>query len=395
MALRKWIGRAAPVSQVNEIALVGASTAVVFTITINGRGVSYRCVGGDTNTLAAAALAATLNTSAIPEFDEINWTSAGNIVTATGPSDGKPFTQTSSASSGSATTTMVRSPSGPNYWNVAINWSDNTLPDNDDDVVIDAGPAILYGINQSALELSSLSIVGNYRAEIGLAAYTPTGYPEYRTTHLTLGSGNVLIDAAIRRGRFNFGTSAVVISIVRGDDLGFLAVNSANVLRMGAGRAEIAPLNGEDSQFATIVLAGGALRLGPGLSLANLEQTNGTLTSEASITTVVKSAGEFLRLAGAIATFRNRGGPVNDSASEFITNVFNGAEWRRSGPNPVTYANTTVYRSSTTTDADGTITFTNPVQFFECHPANSASSPGQAPAYFNPGIHRKFAVSDI
>jgi hypothetical protein len=400
MALKKWIGRAAATPQIQRVTLGSPASGVAYTITINERTVRYVCASGDTATVAAENLVTALGQSDFAEFQEITWSSVAAVVFGTGPSDGKPFTVSVSVSGGGGGGTISTAtdvtPTGPNWWTNAANWVGG-LPADGDDVVVDDGPSILYGISQGALSLNMLSVEGEFRGEIGLPSYSGSGtsYPEYRTQRLTLGASGVTLDADIRRGRFDFGTDAAEIVVLRGDGIDILATNSANTLRLGLGTVSIASLDGETSQFATITMSGGSLLIGSGVTLATLEQAGGEVTLNATVTTVVKTGGSLTRSAGAVTTFRNRGGDVTDRSAGTITTLHNGSTWIRSGPIPCTYTNTILYRESSLMDVNGLVTFTNPVQFFECHPPGNGGAVGSAPAYFNPGLHKKFAVTGI
>lgn len=172
-----------------------------FLVTINGKALSYPATG-TTVASVTAGLAADLAASTIPEFAEIDWADAGTAVTATGPSDGTPFTLTATTteSNGAAAdaqtftaTTTVAAQSGE-HWNVAANWSPSGVPQTGDDVYLDnfAGD-IKYGLDQSAVTLASLRATASFTGEIGLAKVNETGgsgadsYFEYRRLHVRVG----------------------------------------------------------------------------------------------------------------------------------------------------------------------------------------------------------------
>src|ERR1700736_2287329 len=116
MATPRWRGDAPAVKQVNTATVGGtAAGGQVYTVTINGKTVSYTAAGGDTNNTIAGALQALLAASTIPEFQEVAWTVATNVITGTSAVAGRPFTNTSSAT---GTGTLVRATttasSGPN-----------------------------------------------------------------------------------------------------------------------------------------------------------------------------------------------------------------------------------------------------------------------------------------
>jgi hypothetical protein len=126
----RWRGDAPPVQQVNTVTPGSPAATNTFTLTINGKSLTYTA----RTTLVSdvtAALANEVNNSNIPEFKELVATdNEGLTLLLTARVPGVPFTQTSSASGGAATltTTTTTTSSGPNDWNIAGNWSTGALP---------------------------------------------------------------------------------------------------------------------------------------------------------------------------------------------------------------------------------------------------------------------------
>src|SRR5262245_47220947 len=98
MATRRWRGDAPKTAQVNTVTVGGtAANGQVYSVTINAKLVAYTANGSDTNNTIAAALKALLAASVIPEFAEVTWTVATNVITGTAKTAGRPFVNTSAA----------------------------------------------------------------------------------------------------------------------------------------------------------------------------------------------------------------------------------------------------------------------------------------------------------
>jgi hypothetical protein len=196
MATVTWKGDAPPVAQVSTITPANVNIGNTFTLTINGRAITYTAAAA-TVADVTAGIVALVAASLIPEFSEVTAADNTTNVTLTANTPGKPFTQTSSASGGTATftTSATTANSGPNNWDVAGNWSGGSVPVSSDDVYIPPDSSdILYGLAQSAVALTSLTVA--LGVKIGLPRVSETGYVEYRarylaiqTTTLTIGRG--------------------------------------------------------------------------------------------------------------------------------------------------------------------------------------------------------------
>src|SRR5438045_1683454 len=103
-----WRGDAAAVAQINTLTIGSVSVGIIYSITINGKSISYTATGGDTATTAAAALFALLTASTVPaEFKEMTWTNpSAGVIVATAIYPGTPFTLAAAATS---TGTFTRS----------------------------------------------------------------------------------------------------------------------------------------------------------------------------------------------------------------------------------------------------------------------------------------------
>jgi hypothetical protein len=423
MPVRRWRGGAAPVKQVTEFTVGGTPAAgQVYSITINGRAVSYTAVGADTNTTIATKLKDNLVNSSFPEFLEVVWTSSSNKVTGEAVTAGRPYTATSSASGGGTlTANTTTAAAGPNFWNLASNWHEGAVPATNDDVIIDGGPSILYGIDQGSVTLASLRIGPGFgSSEIGLPRFTapdnsPTGYPEYRTQRLNIKSSTVTIDSSSSRIRLNLGNTQTTITVLRTGPASsdrdpaveIIGSHASNVLRVLSGSVGVSHYAGDASQFATIEVAhrgtagfATTVSLGSDLTLATLKQTGGIVVLACAVTTITKERGELHRQgSGAVTTLNNFGGEVYDEGTGTITTLRNAGEYSRVGSSALTITNAYLYAGSSTDDTNGTITWTNPVELQQCRlpgsPQATIGSSDGLPAYFNPGRNKKLTVQDI
>ena len=420
MATRRWKGGATPVAQVNTITVGGTAVAgQTYTVTINGRTVTYTALTGDANADIAAGLRTALAASTMPEFLEVTWSVATAVVSGTATTPGKPFVNTSSASgTGSLTTATATASSGPNYWSVAANWKEASVPVSSDDVILDEGPSILYGVDQSAVTLTSLRIGQGFgsNSAIGLPPNSnmnnpEDGYPEYRSQFLAISATTVTIDTPSRRMRLALGTNAATVTVHDTGDpltsrepaLEITGTHASNLLRVNKGNVGVAIQAADTSTFSEIevsfrsVVNGDAtVRLGSGLTLTTLNQSGGTIQLDGGVTTITRTGGTLTRVGtGTITTLNNRGGQFFDDGTGTITTLNQSAEYYRRGLASLTVTNSTLYSGSITMDANGTITWTNAVNLSVCHPAGPPSDPGPRPAYFQFGYHRKITVADI
>lgn len=423
MATRRWKGGAAAIAQVNTHTIGGtAANGQVYTVTINGRDVAYTASGSDTNDTIASALQALLAVSTFPEFREVAWSVNGTVITGTASVAGRPFTATSGATgTGTFVAATPTACTGPNYWSNSANWLEGAVPVDSDDVTIDGGPSILYGLDQSSVLLTSLRIGSAFlsTSEIGLPNNTSpnspsNGYPEYRDQRLKIGATALTIETSSRRIRLDLGTDQTTATVLSTGTppnqnempLDIIGTHASNVLRVLRGQVGVAYTAGDTAQFNTIEVSyrtqptgDAVVRLGSGLTLATLLQSGGQVAVDGSVTTVTKESGALTRTgSGTVGTLGNYGGDVVDEGTGTITQMNNSGGYYRRGLAALTVTNATLYGGSSTEDENGTITWANPVEFENCRLPSSPQSQGQAggdPAYVDFGRNRKLTVADI
>lgn len=246
MANPKWIGNAPAIAQVqawvfggtwetDDIVDVAPGTSTVKVVSTTTGSATIATL---LDTLVAALNA--LDSTVYPEFAEVTWSRSSSTLLATGDTAGVPFKFTvSTRDSGGAadsqtidgTTSSVGTSttacSGPNFADVAANWSTGAIPVDTDDVEIATPVPILYGLTGlSGVTPASLKIYSSFwvnGATIGLPELNGSGtsqYYEYRDRFLqfdgctlcTIGLGNTDGTTLIN---LDFQTGDVAVSVLR------------------------------------------------------------------------------------------------------------------------------------------------------------------------------------
>ncbi len=224
MATRSFSGNAIATAQVNTITPANVNIGNTFTATINGKGVTFTATAATVANVTAGLVAA-IALADIPEFDELTFTDSTTLITVTGAA-GVPFTQTSGATGGTATFTTATTTacSGPNFANIAANWSGTTLPVDGDTIVLDVPDIdILYGLDNNGVTPAAIKRYQSFNGQIGLPETNENDYPEYREKYLKYGNSGdatvIAVDLGLGAGdgprleRWSFGSSAATINI--------------------------------------------------------------------------------------------------------------------------------------------------------------------------------------
>lgn len=427
MATRRWCGGAVPKAQVNTFAFAGTWEADdLIRVTIGTK--TYDFVAGSTTTAAVVSNLVTawnnLDSGDYPEFAEITASASTTTLTLTGDEAGKPFTATltpleanggtadsqtveggTSATTGTASTACT----GPNYWNVAANWLENSVPVTGDDVTIDQGPSILYGLDQNAVTLATLTVGTGFpsTSEIGLPSQTnpsnpSSGYPEYRDQRLKIGATVVSVETGSPRVRLDLSPASTTVTVRNtgqpqtGDedalDLKLTTTANLHVLKGNVGvnnrpgdTGTVADLN---VSYRTSQSSDSRVRCGAGCTTTNLDMSGGDVLLQNGAATVVKNGGTLTLQAGAVTTLTNRAGDVYHDGAGTITTLNNLGRFVRRGFRSGTVTNANLYARSSTDDRNGTITWTNPPQLVQCRLAASPDDRGEDVAYVCFGPNR-------
>jgi hypothetical protein len=340
MATRIWRGDAVAIAQVVHLTVSGTwAQNDTASFTLNGKTFEVtigtlvttaqvattlaEAWNGTAFTDTSASVDITGGGSAIAEMAEITASTDGSDLILTADTAGKPFDNPTTAETtagdgalGSWSTTT--SSDGPNDWSTADNWDGDTVPVNSDDVIIPEGAvSILYGLDQSAVTLASLTIEQGFTGTIGLPEVTASGYDEYRDTYLrvsatdlSIGEGNgngssrIKIDVGSNQTTANISNSGQVATAATPAILlkGSHASNAVNVLKGSVG---IAALPGETATVATLRVgylgnqeSDSRVELGDGVTLTNIEQSGGQLGVRSNTTLITNSGGTITIHAG-------------------------------------------------------------------------------------------------
>lgn len=398
MAAKRWKGGAASVAQVDTLTVAGtAASGQTYSVTIGLITLTYTAIAGDTNNSIAAALQAILDAATYGEFAGITWSVANNVITATANTAGTPFVITTAASgTGTLTDANVTANGSPNDFANAKNFDVGAVPVTGDTLTIDyTGYDILYGLNQSAVTLASLTITQAFMAgasgggTIGLPELNQTGseaYVEYLPTYLAIGATTCIIGNGNGNGsgriKIDFGTVQTACTVQNTgspleDDLEAVLLkgtHAANVFTIIGGSVAIAGLGSEASDAATLNVgssAGGAptLRTGTGCTITTCNIEDGTVILGAAPATLNKVGGSLTILDGNMTALNERGGTTAYLGVGTIAAYLVGSGGTLDFSQDVrgrNVTNGTLYAGGTVTDPMRTVTYGNPITLSQC-----------------------------
>lgn len=328
MATKIWRGDAPAIFDLWTFvpaALGGPPTSNTFTVTINGKSVRYVAVVSDTVASVAFNLAALCAASTIPEFGEYLWAANGSITTATlftatANTAGIPGTISSSASNGGGagaptlTATNTTPASGPNFIDLAANWTGG-LPATGDNVVFQGSSNALYyhqNTPPAIVTPATISSGGNWTGTIGLPEVNSTStkgipYQEYRPTYInhfcqSADATNTLLSVdspSSGRIKFNFNDgqwTTEILAVGNPIDTGLPAIrllgtNTLNSIQISNGSIGLAVLAGEISNYKTL-----------GMSPQNANSTTGPSVVIGTGATMT-AGGTIIELGGILTVF--------------------------------------------------------------------------------------------
>ncbi len=395
MATVIWKGDAAPVAQQTVCTVGGTIEADQnFTLTVGSKSLNVVAVATTAAGVAARVVSAwnALSPTTYPEFSGI--VASDNLdgsLTLTGQ-PGIPFavtletTEGDGSPSGSETFTQSTptAATGPAFWSNAENWSTGALPANGDDIVLENSSAsVLYGLDQSAVALASLSIDQSFTGTIGLPRTRSGGSVEYRETYLRIGATSVHIGRGqgAGSGRIKLDTGAAQCAVHVHNSGNPAEAGLKSILWKGTHAANAATINkgsfgaavfaGETATLATLkegfrtnAIGDCDVLLGAGCTLTNITKTGGTLEINSGFTSLTQSAGETVINAGTPGTMTISGGAVRYKTNGAYTQatLASGGELDfRQDLRTRTGANTTLRAGAVLRDPAKTVTFTNPI----------------------------------
>lgn len=405
MATTYYTGNAIATAQVDSFTPGGVAASAVYTVTENGKSVSYTATGTDTVATVCAAIVALLNATAAPaELLEKTWATVGSPATSfkgTAKTAGKPFTISVSVSGGATLThSTSTASSGPNDISLAANWSTGSLPANGDDVVLSGlGVRLLYNLNAlSGVLLNTLTIYSNFTGTIGLPVLGGNGsYAEYRPTYWAVGAASLTVGlgsgSSSGRIKIDVGSSACAVVVSNtGSPLetGIEAMlwkgsNAGNSIAISKGSLGVAVLPGESANVTGGWSAGKvsgngdvALRFGPNVTFSTgvHNQESGTVTTQSAMATVNKIAGTLNIAGGTIATLNNLGGAAVSLGTGTITNLVVGGSGtfdNSKDMRPKTVTNCSIYKGATIKDPNKLIAWSAGINGVQCDPINDCN----------------------
>lgn len=352
MANVRWLGRAAPIAQVDTvtIALTWAQNDTI-ALTINAKTITVT-IGtltttaqvattlkeaweGETLTDTSASVSPSDGKEAFIEHNEITATVSGSVVSFTHDTSGVPFTMSvaeTTAGDGTATEATATAATGPNFADNVDNWDSGAVPNGDDVWLDDSDVSILYGLSAlSGASLGTFNVARSYTGNIGLPKNNEAGYVEYRDDYLLLEAGLINLGRGQGAGssRIKIDTEATQTQItVEGTGpppgLGLEAflwkgTHGSNTLEIYGGSVGVAVHGGEAATLNSVLVTQGALRISSGCVLGTLTNHAGSVTLYASATTINNESGTILvvglatittlNLDGGLVDYRSTGGP--------------------------------------------------------------------------------------
>ncbi|HYH63953.1 MAG TPA: hypothetical protein VD866_04575 [Urbifossiella sp.] len=282
-----WVGRQRRRAMTRTLTVTTADTGDTITVTTGGTKSVVVTPSTTNTTTTAAEIAAACEASEEPEFEEITWTSATNVVTAVGPEDGAPITisKTDGGTNATVLATTVAALS-PNDLGDAANYAGAALPANLDRLVFQDGSVpVLYNLAAFTGVTYTVLRRDTYIGAIGLDDVNPNGYPEYRPTHLETAGATIEIEGTDRDapGQFRFKSTAggAVTVTIRGgvpapigeEVVEVYATGAASVYQIAGGALAIAPNVGQTATVGTLTATDASLRIGSGVTLGSVAGT--------------------------------------------------------------------------------------------------------------------------
>lgn len=216
MAFRRWNGGATAVAQVKTIQFTTSTAADEVTVTMTAedgstQAVTHTVVDSQVNHLAAAIQSA-CDSSALSLFNQVDFTVSTDTVTVTAKVAGRPFyLEVTDDGTTAYTVADPTASAGPNDWNTAANWSGSAVPIDEDLVnFTDGSFDVLYGLDQSAVELRQLTVASGYRGNIGTATA-----PLKIDTDPASGSGSESLELAGSGYYYNFEGIYPVVTVTK------------------------------------------------------------------------------------------------------------------------------------------------------------------------------------
>lgn len=344
MAINRWINNTgAEVAQVWKGTITTTTNGHTYVVTLTMDDASTVAITyvvanppDTTATLVATGFIAAWNASTHPAVARITATQSGAQVILTADTAGVPFSVAASGTGTWSGTGNTTSNVGNNDYGTASNWSLNTVPASTNDVVI-GGPtsgqsvSILYGLNQSSVDIAAFNVQKDYNGQIGREEDGKSYYLRIDPDTVDYqGSANL---AFIDIGSANISPQVECNgSALTGKFALYLKGSNIATLEVRKGKVGIAPLTGETTTVATLLVSflsnpqgDSDVTVGSGVTLTTLTQSGGKCLLKCAATTVTNYVNTELTTdgSGAITTWNLYGkGYPNSTGTVTTLNLY-------------------------------------------------------------------------
>lgn len=375
MANRKWNGGTTAVAQVDSFTPGGTiEVGDKFIITLTAEdGSTTQTVSADATGTSVAQVCTDVHTAVTASnqtlFAALTWADNTTNVSATADVAGVPFyaaASTTESDDGAADAqtfarAAVTASAGPLDWNTTGNWSGATLPvDSDNVLVTESAYSILYGLEQSDIQLASLSVNQTFSGSIGDAVNGYSLIIDSTITRIQSAGPTVMLDGdldSVYVMQSAGGTDAVVLD----GDIDDLYVSGQGVIGQirVAGSAVLDNVYVLEADRCKVTIGTGVT------SLDLVEADSGEVECDSAGAVVNAVSGARVKLTtGAWTTVNARRGSVVDYRTDGTltnANVFGGViDLTKNTAASVTITNTTVHGGSIDVrNGLNNITFTN------------------------------------
>lgn len=288
--------------------------------------------------------------------------------------------------------TTSQSSKGPNHWDDPLNWSGGAVPVDGDAVSIDHSDiSILYGLDQSSVALTSLTIGAAFTGKIGLPEVNATNsakYVEYRQQYLKIevpivrigdgsGTGSNLIrldiqgntTVDVRQSGSSEETGLTAIQIIGSGNIAGSIVKGS--VGFGLYQGETAGLTTLKVGYRDTPTGDAVVMLGPGATCTTLDMAGGTVAAAHAPGTITMTDGDLTIDDGSITSLTQQSGTIRYNGNDTITLAeVSGVLDFRQDVRAKTITTLKLYEGAEYHDPHGTVTWTNPAQFIQCSPAD-------------------------
>ena len=322
-----WTGASATIPQGDLVTINSATSTDTYSFaTGTGKTVTYTAGGSDTTATIAAGLFALCNASTEPDFTEITFAYvSGATFTATGPADGAPMAN-AVGGTGSSTLTTPTAAVSPHDYSLAANWLSGTAPGSGDSVTFDGAYSTIpckynlgYADTTSLSSWKRLATFAGQGTMIGLPAWNPAGYEEFRQTYCQVDSTSITIQQADSdatpcikvQGTNASATTATIIGVGQGGFGGFsgstptdytieiFGLPASSIVHGVNANIGIAVEAGQTCTVATLLLNNCTGLVGTGVTLTTPTVNGGSVQINCSYTTLTINSGATVVVGGA------------------------------------------------------------------------------------------------